>query len=84
MTIVYHYYFISSLILMRDILIAIGAGDRIMQRYQKPLDKEMKIGDDFVTIADKESDTYIREQLTLHFPDDQILSEETALLPSGR
>lgn len=71
---------------MRDILIAIalGAWDRIMQWYQKPLDKEMKIGDDFVTIADKESDTYIREQLTLHFPDDQILSEETALLPSGR
>ncbi len=71
---------------MREILIAIalGAGERIMQRYQQPLDKEMKIGDDFVTIADKESDTYIREQLTLHFPDDQILSEETALLPSGR
>lgn len=77
---------------MRETLIAIalGAGDRIMERYQKPIDKEMKVADkdfklaeDFVTIADKTADAYIREQLTIHFPDDQILSEENETLPTS-
>jgi 3'(2'),5'-bisphosphate nucleotidase len=64
------------------IKIAQGAGDILMKYFKTDLKIEFKKDEnDHVTIADREADTYIRESLEKHFPDDLILSEEHATLP---
>ncbi len=54
----------------------------LMKYYQQVLDVDYKKDEfDPVTIADKESDNLIREQLHKEFPEDLILSEENNNIP---
>lgn len=59
--------------------IAFLAGEILLKYRNEDLDIHTKATDtDFVTKADKESDELIRRELTALFPEDQILSEESA------
>jgi len=56
--------------------IAKQAWDITMKYFRTDFDIEMKWKNDPVTIADKETDSFIRKQIHQHFPEDGILSEE--------
>lgn len=59
--------------------IAFSAGEILLKYRNSDLDIHTKATDtDFVTKADKESDELIRRELNTLFPEDQILSEESA------
>ena len=68
--------------------IADQAGFILLQYFKTNVDVEFKEDEfDPVTIADKESDTFIRESIYRLFPEDLILSEENNNIPedySGR
>lgn len=58
--------------------VALAAGNILLKYFRRDVSVEYKNADMFdpVTQADEESDSYIREQLKMHFLDDLILSEE--------
>lgn len=57
--------------------IAETAGKRTLQFFQKlQLDVEFKKDRSPVTVADRDSETYLREQINSTFPDDAIVGEE--------
>lgn len=53
-----------------------GAGNLLMRYYGKVVDYQIRDMKGILTKADLESDEYIREQIDLHYPDHNILSEE--------
>ncbi len=55
---------------------AFAAGRRTLAHFQTPLDVERKADDSPVTIADREAETLLREQLERAFPDHGIVGEE--------
>ena len=56
--------------------IAREAGAITRQYYQGSFTAERKADHSFVTIADREAETYLRARITEAFPDDSILGEE--------
>lgn len=52
------------------------AGDITMKYYQSSLAVENKADDSPVTIADRESETYLRGEIEKRFPEDGIVGEE--------
>jgi myo-inositol-1(or 4)-monophosphatase len=61
--------------------IAWGAGRILLSRFRQPLKVDWKgkrEGDDPVTDADNEVETFVREELTRHFPSHGLVGEEGA------
>ena len=74
---------------MNDVDIAIEAaraGARVLLRYWEQLgkdDADLKARNDWVSRADRESESAIIARIHEHFPSDQILGEESGAV-SGR
>lgn len=62
--------------------VAVEAGKILLAYYDTNYQVQMKPGDEPVTIADKSSSNFIIEALQRQFPQDAIVSEESAL-PTG-
>lgn len=66
---------------MQDLLdfateIAEKAGEITLKYFGKPIDVESKADDSPVTVADRESEEFLRAQIEKRFPEDGILGEE--------
>ncbi len=65
-------------------ILAKAAGEILKKYHRTSLDVDYKKDEfDPVSIADRESDALLREDIAKIFPDDEILSEENPLLPSS-
>ena len=75
-----------SELLAFSVELARGAGDISLQYFRKRPETSTKSDGSFVTIADRQAEAYLREQITARFPDDGILGEEEGELAgrSGR
>lgn len=56
--------------------IARGAGEITLQYFRKQPETSRKSDGSFVTIADREAESYLRRRIAERFPDDGILGEE--------
>jgi len=56
--------------------IARGAGEITLQYFRKQPETSRKSDGSFVTIADRQAESYLRQRIKTHFPDDGILGEE--------
>lgn len=56
--------------------LARGAGDITLKYFRKQPETTTKTDGSYVTIADREAETYLRRQIAERFPDDGILGEE--------
>src|SRR6185503_14542586 len=56
--------------------IARGAGDITLQYFRKQPETSRKSDGSFVTIADRQAESYLRRRIGERFPDDGILGEE--------
>ena len=56
--------------------LSIEAGKILLSHFGKPIGVEMKAWADPVTLADRESEAFIRSEIFRHFPDDGIIGEE--------
>jgi histidinol phosphatase-like enzyme (inositol monophosphatase family) len=56
--------------------IARGAGDITLKYFQRRPETNIKTDGSFVTVADRESESYLRKQILGRFPDDGVLGEE--------
>ena len=67
-------------------MLARGAGDITLKYFRKQPETSRKSDGSFVTIADREAESYLRRQIAERFPDDGILGEEEGELAgrSGR
>ncbi len=76
--------FDKELAFARDL--AIRAGDVLMRYFRTDFAVEMKGWADPVTVADRESETLIRDEIRRHFPGDGVDGEEQGSQPgtSGR
>ena len=66
---------------MQDLLdftteIAEKAGEITLKYFGKKIDVESKADDSPVTVADRESEEYLRAEIEKRFPEDGILGEE--------
>ena len=68
------------------VMLARGAGDITLKYFRKQPETSTKSDGSFVTIADREAESYLRRQIAERFPDDGILGEEEGELAgrSGR
>jgi histidinol phosphatase-like enzyme (inositol monophosphatase family) len=68
------------------VMLARGAGDITLKYFRKQPETSRKSDGSFVTIADREAESYLRRQIAERFPDDSILGEEEGELAgqSGR
>ena len=68
------------------VTLARGAGDITLKYFRKQPETNTKSDGSFVTIADREAESYLRRQIAERFPDDGILGEEEGELTgrSGR
>jgi histidinol phosphatase-like enzyme (inositol monophosphatase family) len=66
--------------------IARGAGEITLQYFRKQPETSRKSDGSFVTIADRQAESYLRQRIGERFPDDGILGEEEGELTgtSGR
>ena len=66
--------------------IARGAGEITLQYFRKQPETSRKSDGSFVTIADRQAESYLRQRIGERFPDDGILGEEEGELQgkSGR
>ena len=66
--------------------LARGAGEIMLQYFRKKPETSKKSDGSYVTIADREAESYLRRRITERFPDDGILGEEEGELEgrSGR
>lgn len=66
--------------------LARGAGDITLQYFRKQPETSKKSDGSYVTIADREAESYLRRQIAERFPDDGVLGEEEGETPgtSGR
>ena len=53
-----------------------GAGEITLKYFQQGPQTDIKADGSFVTIADREAETFLRQTITEHFPEDGILGEE--------
>jgi histidinol phosphatase-like enzyme (inositol monophosphatase family) len=53
-----------------------GAGDITLQYFRKKPETSTKSDGSYVTIADREAESYLRRQIAERFPDDGVLGEE--------
>ena len=58
------------------IALARGAGDITLKYFRKQPETSTKADGSYVTIADREAESYLRRELAKHFPDDGVLGEE--------
>src|SRR5215216_7759989 len=67
-------------------MLARGAGDITLKYFRKQPETKTKSDGSFVTIADREAESYLRRRIAERFPDDGILGEEEGELEgrSGR
>ena len=56
--------------------LARGAGEITLQYFRKKPETSKKSDGSYVTIADREAESYLRKQIAERFPDDGILGEE--------
>jgi len=56
--------------------IARGAGEITLQYFRKQPETSRKSDGSFVTVADREAESYLRRRIAERFPDDGILGEE--------
>jgi histidinol phosphatase-like enzyme (inositol monophosphatase family) len=56
--------------------LARGAGDITLEYFGKQPQTSIKNDGSYVTIADREAETYMRREITKAFPDDSIVGEE--------
>ena len=56
--------------------LARGAGDLSLQYYRKKPETSMKSDGSYVTIADRQAESYLRKQIGERFPDDGVVGEE--------
>lgn len=68
------------------VVLARGAGDITLNYFRKQPETSTKSDGSYVTIADREAESYLRKQINERFPDDGILGEEEGELEgrSGR
>jgi len=68
------------------VMLARGAGEITLQYFRRQPETSRKSDGSFVTIADREAESYLRRQIAETFPDDGILGEEEGELAgrSGR
>ena len=68
------------------VMLARGAGDITLKYFRKQPETSTKSDGSYVTIADREAESYLRRQIAETFPDDGILGEEEGELEgrSGR
>ena len=68
------------------VMLARGAGDITLKYFRKQPETSTKSDGSYVTIADREAESYLRRQIAETFPDDGILGEEEGELAgrSGR
>jgi histidinol-phosphatase len=68
------------------VMLARGAGDITLKYFSKQPQTSTKSDGSYVTIADREAESYLRRQIAERFPDDGILGEEEGELAgrSGR
>ena len=68
------------------VTLARGAGDITLKYFRKQPETSRKSDGSFVTIADREAESYLRRQIAERFPNDGILGEEEGELAgrSGR
>jgi len=66
--------------------LAKGAGEITLKYYRKKPETSIKSDGSYVTIADREAESYLRRRIAERFPDDGILGEEEGELQgtSGR
>lgn len=66
--------------------LARGAGEITLQYFRKKPETSKKSDGSYVTIADREAESYLRKRIVERFPDDGILGEEEGESPgtSGR
>ncbi len=66
--------------------IAVGAGDITLKYFRRAPETNTKADGSFVTIADREAETFLRQRIGERFPQDSILGEEEgeSLGTSGR
>ena len=53
-----------------------GAGDITLEYFRKKPETSKKSDGSYVTIADRQAETYLREQIAKRFPNDGVLGEE--------
>ena len=58
------------------VVLARGAGDITLNYFRRQPETSTKSDGSYVTIADREAETYLRRQINERFPDDGILGEE--------
>ena len=63
-------------LLQFSVALARGAGDISLKYFRKQPETSRKADGSYVTIADREAETYLRQQIAERFPDDGILGEE--------
>jgi len=68
------------------VMLARGAGEITLKYFRKQPETSTKADGSYVTIADREAESYLRRQITETFPEDGILGEEEGELEgrSGR
>jgi histidinol-phosphatase len=59
-----------------SVALARGAGDLTMKYFRKQPETSTKSDGSYVTIADREAESYLRRQIAERFPDDSVLGEE--------
>jgi histidinol phosphatase-like enzyme (inositol monophosphatase family) len=59
-----------------SIALARGAGDITLNYFRKQPETTTKSDGSYVTIADREAESYLRRQIAERFPDDGVLGEE--------
>ena len=58
------------------VVLARGAGDITLKYFRKQPETSKKSDGSFVTIADREAESYLRRQIAKRFPEDGVLGEE--------
>src|SRR5687768_2106932 len=58
------------------VALARGAGDITLNYFRRQPETSTKSDGSYVTIADREAEAYLRNQINERFPDDGILGEE--------
>src|ERR1044072_7532680 len=73
-------------LLQFSVALARGAGDISLKYFRKQPETSRKADGSYVTIADREAETFLRRQIAERFPDDGVLGEEEGELAgrSGR
>lgn len=60
--------------------LARGAGEITLKYFKRSPDTETKADGSFVTVADREAETFLRREILNRFPNDSILGEEDGAL----